>query len=96
MYVHFPSYPLPIFKTDAKRSIFMTAFSVANLRCAYSVTTTLPSESMKWRCLKLSCSYHIVHCDYGKISSEEMKERIYKCNNVVEFEYDIEFVAKLS
>ena len=51
---------------------------------------------MKWRCLKPNCSYHIVHCECGKISSEEMKERIYKCNCGVEFEYDIEFGVKLS
>ena len=32
----------------------------------------------------------------GKISSEEIKERIYKCNCEAKFEYDIEFGAKFS
>ena len=66
-----------------------------SLRCACGVINTLPPNSMNWRCLTPSCFDHIVHCECGKISSEEIKERIYKCNCGVEFEYDIEFGVKL-
>ena len=55
------------------------------LRCACGVVNTLPPKSMNWRCLKPSC-------ECGKISSEDMKKRIYKFNCGVEFEYDIELV----
>ena len=40
---------------------------------------------MKWRCLKPNCSYHIVYYECSKISSEEMKECIYKCNCKIEY-----------
>ena len=67
-----------------------------SFECACNVINILPPKSMKWRCLKPSSSFQIVHCECGKISSEKMKERIYKYNCEIKFEYDIDFGVKLS
>ena len=66
-----------------------------SMRCACGVINIFPPKSLKWRRLKPSCSYHIVHRECSKISSEEIKECIYKCNCDVEFEYEIEFGVKM-